>query len=156
MYKYYIFIFIFICLSMTVESSPIKDLTEIGKRYGELDRQIKYEWEDKTKWLVEYEFPSLGKGWVNKDILPRIEAVMARINMLGLDLEIDRFAGCYNPRGVRGQEDTPSLHAYGLACDFFPVKDKFSNEFVRVWTDEGFCHGRSFNDEIHFSYGHEC
>ena len=127
------------------------------ERYGKLKKvtTIKYKWPEEKMWLVPIKFGKFGTGYVNRDIKIRLELVWLKLEILGLVEEISSFQGCYNPRPIRGTE-TPSYHAYGLACDFVP-KDLlgYSEEFITLWKNAGFCVGQGFNDPMHFSYG-EC
>lgn len=132
------------------------NLESAAERYGPLKRIVRYEWPNKRKWLVEFDFSPFGKGWVNHDTVMGLNYIWSNLELLGLIQEIRYFKGCFNPRPVAGTS-YPSYHSYGLACDFIPKTGKFSTEFVNLWELYGWCHGRAFNDEMHFSFGkYEC
>lgn len=140
--------------SLAASGNPAKTLASAETRYGKL--YWDYTWERKSEFLVPFQLKGV-RVHVNKDMLIPLTLVMAELENLGLDGEIKKIDGCYNPRSVRGKH-YPSVHAYGLGCDFnaYMGQTTFSDRFVQVWEKWGFCWGGNFNDNMHFSYAWEC
>jgi len=145
-------------VSLSVSAGPLSGLRSAERRYGKLERRIRYDWAERKEWLKRIDLGRLGIGYINRDLYPSLSFIITELELLGLIDEVLVFKGCYSPRPVRGTS-YPSHHAYGLACDFIPKLSRgYSDEFIRVWEKWGWCHGRRFRDkdEMHFSRGWEC
>jgi hypothetical protein len=131
-------------------------MREAEQRYGKLYRD--YSWEHADKFLVTADLSMfhslLDRVTVNRDIIIPLYIVMQTLHREGLIDEITEFKGCYNTRPVQGT-NRPSVHAYGLGCDF--DNNEFSPEFVKVWKDQGWTWGGDWKkyDPMHFSYAWE-
>lgn len=137
-------------------TAPPSTFKKAQERYGKLDDN--YVMVDKDKWIVPFSFEPFGlkyKTQINKDLVLPLTFVLRELQLTGLIKEITGFQGCYSARAIRGSE-RPSIHAYGLGCDFNHTK--FSSEFVDVWKRYGFSWGGDFcswKDWMHFSYSYE-
>lgn len=135
---------------------PPKSITEADYRYGPL---TEYQLPNQARTLMKIDLSKFLPGrsdnvYINRDMALPLLFVLIELEEKGLLNEIKYFAGCYNPRPVRGQTK-PSAHAYGLACDF-PLLNvgqySYSDRFIETWENFGFCSGHRFGDRMHFSY----
>lgn len=140
---------------IAAELPRVHRIHEAEVRYGKLLED--YTWHARRHWLIHRTFGPWTM-YVNRDLDIPLSIVEHRLNELGLMGEIQQFWGCYNPRGVTGREESPSAHAWGLACDFHHRGEHFSKQFIKVWEDAGFCWGGKFpnRDTMHFSWSWEC
>lgn len=141
-------------LSVSPGLSRVHHIAEAEARYGHL--RADFTWSQRKHWLIHRTFGAWNL-YVNRDLDIPLTLVERRLNELGLMHEIQQFWGCYNPRSVAGR-DSPSAHAWGLACDFHHSNEHWSKAFIKVWEDAGFCWGGRFpdRDTMHFSWSWEC
>jgi hypothetical protein len=137
-------------------TTPVVDFKTAEKRYGKLSKD--YSWKNRTKWLVKFDPSIYGRTfktpmWVNKDIALPLSLVFGELKRKGLLKEISFTQGCYAARAIRGT-NRPSIHAYGLGCDF--NNKEYSEAFIAVWKSYGWTWGGSwcgkYYDPMHFSW----
>jgi hypothetical protein len=139
-----------------VLSAPVISVQKAQERYGALDKD--YRMVNESKWIVPFSFRPFGLKYetrVNRDIVLPLTLVLTELQATNLLTEIQGFQGCFASRPVRGT-NRPSIHAYGLGCDFNHTR--FSSGFVKVWKKWGFTWGGDFcswKDWMHFSWGWE-
>ncbi len=139
-----------------VLSAPVVSVQKAQERYGALDKD--YRMVNESKWIVPFSFKPFGLNYetrLNRDIIVPLVFVLQELKLRGLISEITSFHGCFSSRPVSGT-NRPSIHAYGLGCDF--NHSKFSSAFVEVWKRWGFTWGGDFcswKDWMHFSYSWE-
>ena len=139
------------------ESVHHQSLEQAALRYGPLTSD--YMMVNKEEWIVKFRPELFGlklktNMMVNKDLVIPLSIVFTELAVLGLLDEITLTFGCFAPRSVRG-ENRPSVHAYGLGCDF---DNKFyTPNFIAVWEKYGFVWGGRWPgkryDPMHFSFG---
>lgn len=153
---------------------PFKTETEAKERYGQI---LGNTWENESKWMVIYQTPDwfqecvvnsatgrpCNKIYMNKDMVDPFTAALSLVKDRGLEKELKTFDGCWMVRDVRGIPGKTSTHSYGLAIDLNAKENplggpvKFSNEFIKCFTDVGFTAGAYFKrvDGQHFSFAWE-
>lgn len=152
-------------LLISLDTLPPATVKEAEQRYGKLT--VEYKWKNKDKYLVDFDFSlikpekrSWVKAKVNKDLVIPLAKTLVKLKQENKLWEAGTFLGCYSPRSVRGAPNRPSVHAYGLGCDILPSTDidNYSEEFISIWKENGFCWGGDFTqpDIMHFSYSWEC
>ena len=138
--------------------APVQSLRQAELKYGKLTKD--YQMVDRNKWIVKFDPTIFGAAfkkpmWINKDILIPMVMVFNELQATGLIKELTINQGCFASRPIRGT-NRPSIHAYGLGCDF--NHKKFSKEFVDVWKRWGFTWGGDwcqYKDCMHMSFGWE-
>lgn len=101
----------------------------------------------------------------NNDIHEPLLRALTAIKDGHMEKMLHTFDGCFNIRMVRGTDNAPSAHAYGLAIDLNAADNGLGNTkggiydypvtFVKAFTDQGFDWGGNFHsrkDPMHFSY----
>ena len=119
-----------------VERTPVSSFTpsgdiprqrDVGRVYGDPETQIEGRLtliKLPFKLRIDYNMrQSTNKIRVHRDCAPQLEAALIAVRAhYGADrmreLGIDRYAGAYNKRKMRGS-NAWSMHAYGCAIDFF-------------------------------------
>lgn len=115
---------------------------EADKKYG---RHAEY--------CTAVELPgTLGKAYVNKDIVLSFKSILTELTERDLIKEIKTFNGSYNNRNVRGK-NRPSTHSWCLSIDLNAGEANWSSEFISVWQRHGWKWGGEFKraDSMHFS-----
>jgi hypothetical protein len=129
--------------------------------------------EFQRKWCVSIEVPDeiqsclinfvtkkpTRKIFVNRCMADALLRAFANVVKNGVATELKTFDGCFEIRQVRG-DDLLSWHSYALAIDLNAEENplggpvKFSLQFVKCFTDEGFTWGGDFHrvDGMHFQY----
>jgi hypothetical protein len=133
---------------------------QAAKRYGPI---VNGRWTNEKQWAVLYKGPNwLPKRniYINKDIAENLSKVFFDIANKKLQSEIKTFNGSYNVRWIRGETGIWSMHSWAIALDWnaldMPLGSvtKWSSEFVKCWTDNGFVNGETFSrkDPQHFEW----
>jgi len=102
--------------------------------------------------------------YVNKDLVPYLDAVFVKLIEKDLFKELKTFDGCWNIRPIRGTTDKWSMHTFGVAIDLNASENplggpvKFSEEFLQCWRDVGWTCGADFKrvDSMHFQLPQRC
>lgn len=132
------------------------------------------------KWMINWHAPIEAlelnplfpkKIYVNKLIVPYLDAAVKLLIATGLIKEITSFGGCFNPRLQRGSTNRISIHSWGLAFDFNVAENplvsvpkgmrlelrkkfvKWSEKFLDCWRTAGFDCGADWKntlDGMHF------
>jgi hypothetical protein len=113
-----------------------------------------------------FDFPILGRLYFHSKVFPQLFNCLKVIEKQGLAKEIDvettkRIGGTFVPRYQRWDPKySLSSHAFGIAIDMFSVgsngeikKVKWSEEFIKIFEDNGFYWGgnfKGFYDPVHF------
>jgi hypothetical protein len=113
--------------SKTIRRPRQRDVENVygtaGKNSGTIRKRLKTI-KLPFKLRIDYNLrQSTNKITVHKDVADDLEAALIEVHEhYGMDemrrLGIDRYAGAYNPRKMRGGSRW-SMHAYGIAIDFF-------------------------------------
>lgn len=146
-------------------------------RYGRIDFASKH-WEHQSLWMEMFDvdqtkFPNwhvldtkhvVDFIFCNKDIHAPLKAALDAVAAHNLGGLLKTFDGCFNIRMVRGTNNSPSAHAYGLALDINASENGLGQtkggfydhpDFVKCFKDAGFDWGGDFHsrkDPMHFSY----
>jgi len=153
------------------------------QRYGAIDLaqagQAR-QWPRHREWIVRFDIPrsvlndphyhmvtgtdgfAVNHMWVNRDLVPMLNAAFSNISARGLVNELDTFDGAWVLRQRRGGGSI-SGHAFGVAVDFNGARNQqgaaptMSANLVRAFTDAGFCWGGNWampdTDGMHFTLG---
>jgi len=122
--------------------------------------------EDFLQNIKYFEFPIFGRLQFHTKVFHQLYNALKTIEERYLVKEIDvalskRMGGTFVPRYQRWDPSKPlSSHAFGIAIDLFSFgsegvlgRVKWSNEFIKIFEDNGFCWGgnfKNFYDPIHF------
>lgn len=146
-------------------------------RYGHIDFASKT-WAQQSKWMSMLEIP---KEWFpdwhvldtkhpveaifcNNDIHDPLMKALKAIHDGGMGKMLHTYDGCFNIRMVRGTNNSPSTHSYGLALDLNANENQLGAskggfylhpEFVECFKTQGFDWGGDFHsrkDAMHFSW----
>lgn len=126
------------------------------KKYGQPDQA--------NKWLVLWDVPTeleIGvipkRIYCNKDLIEPLSKAFRALIDTGAVKELKTWDGCFNIRKKRGL-NTMSLHSWGIAVDMnafengLNMPSKFSETFVKCFTDNGFDWGGTWSrrDPMHY------
>lgn len=114
-------------------------------------------------WIGSISLLPVKRLYCNRDMYPALLAALYDLKAKNLQGELKTFDGLFNIRMVRGTQDKPSAHAYGLAIDINAAENPLggpvalSPQFVKCFTDAGFTWGGNFDrvDGQHFSWAWE-
>lgn len=112
-------------------------------------------------WFNKYGHTPVRKIYCNKDLQGPLLQSLENVKNRGLLSELKTFDGCFNIRGIRGENGVLSAHSYAIAIDINASENplggpaQMSMPFVRCFTDTGLNWGGAFHrcDPMHFSLG---
>lgn len=160
----------------------VPSLPKVPNGYDELTRLFGKPWEDGTRdgsvWWTKWQEPvhvpasfAFNRSdtlYVNRYVVPVVEATFNDIDRRGLASQVKTFDGCFNVRPIRGYEaaNPPrySIHTWGLAIDLnaatngLGIVGDMHPGIVAAFKSFGWVWGGDFKrlDPMHFQYCVAC